>query len=149
MSTVDIGTSVAIATGAPATNDKAGYEALTWVVVNGIIEAPTFATNHADIEVPDLATGFTTALKGAESGVDSSIVWRTIASDNGQAAVIAAAATRGTYSIRTIEPGGTVYKYAHGIVKSYEPNKPTVSSFDGGQVMFRPNSVGLVTTAPA
>lgn len=149
MSTVDIGTAVAIATGVPATNDKAGYEAMTWVVVNGIIEAPTFATSHADIEVPDLATGFTTALKGAETGVDSSIVWRTIAADAGQAAVIAAAAARATYSIRTIEPGATVYKYAHGIVKSFEPNKPTVSSFDGGQAMFRPNIVGLTTTAPS
>ena len=149
MSTVDIGTAVAIATGAPATNDKAGYEDLTWVVINGILEAPTFATTHADIDVPDLVTGFTTGLKGAETGVASSLVWRTIPADAGQAAVIAAAVARASYSLRTIEPGGTVYKYAHGIIKDYEPNKPTVSSFDGGQVMFRPNVVGLTTTAPA
>ena len=149
MSTSDIGTAVAIATGAPATNDKAGFEALTWVVINGIIEAPTFATTHSAIDVPDLATGFTTGLKGAETGVASSLVWRTIAADAGQTAVIAAALARATYSIRTIEPGAAVYKYAQGIIMDYEPNKPTVSSFEGGQVMFRPNAQGVVTTAPA
>jgi hypothetical protein len=149
MSTSDIGTAVAIATGAPATQNKAGFEALTWVVINGIQEAPTFGTTHADIDVPDLSTGFTTGLKGAETGVADSLMFREIAADAGQVAVLAAARARAEYSLRTISPDGTVYTYCSGLVKDYVPNKPTTTSYAGASVTFRPNAVPVVTTAPS
>ena len=148
MSTSDIGTAVAIATGAPATQDKAGFEALTWVVINGIQEAPTFGTTHADIDVVDLGTGFTTGLKGAETGVADSLMFREVVSDAGQAAVLAAARARGEYSLRTIDPTTTVYTYASGIVKDYVPNKTKTNSFAGASVTFRPNAVPVITTEP-
>ena len=37
MSGIDIGTTVAIATGVPATFTEAGYEAITWVNVVGLV----------------------------------------------------------------------------------------------------------------
>lgn len=138
MSDTHIGGTLKIATGAPATFDKAGYEALTWTTINGVVEAPAFASTHADIQIPSLG-GRTKLRKGAETGVASSLAWETVASDAGQAAVIAASAARGEYSLCYINPDEDSYDYATGIVKDYSPNKPTNSSYEGGTAQFVPN----------
>lgn len=146
MSTSDIGTTVAIATGAPATNNKAGFEALTWVVIAGVVEAPAFATADAMIDVPDLQTGFTSQIKGAKTGASGSLAFREVASDAGQAAVETACNTRGNYSLRKIT--GTVYEYCTGTLSNFAPNPETVTSYAGASATFMANDVRVVTTAP-
>lgn len=148
MTDIHIGEVVRIATGIPATFDKAGYEAMTWVVINGMVEAPAFASTHSDIAIPSLATGRTTMRKGAEAGVASSLVFSTVAADAGQVAVVAASRARGQYSISVLNPAATAISYASGIIKDHAPNKPTTSSYDGSSFNFVPNYTAVDTTPP-
>lgn len=147
MSEIHIESTVAIATGTPATFDKAGYEALTWVFVNGMVEAPSFGTTHADIAIPSLATGRTAIRKGASTGQNSSLAFSEVSADPGQAAVLAASlAATGEYSLRLIDADVAVAEYCSGIIKDYLPNKPTTSSYTGASANFVPNYDPLVTT---
>lgn len=149
MSAIHIEGTLEIATGVPATFDKAGYEALTFVEISGLIEAPAFSTTHSDIQIPSLS-GRTKIRKGAEIGVASSIVYETVDSDAGQAAVVAACAARGEYSLRWTPPAtGADVTYCSGILKDHTPNKPTNASYEGAQCSFVPNYTDVTTTAPA
>jgi hypothetical protein len=148
MSAIHIDGTLEIATGVPATRDKAGYEALVWAAIGGLIEAPAFATTHADVQVPSLS-GRTRIMKGAETGVASSVSWEDVANDPGQAALIAAAVGRGEYSLRWTPPGSPTADYSSGIVKDYSPNKPTNGSFAGGTCQFVPNYQTVTETVPA
>lgn len=149
MSGIHIEGTLEIATGVPATFDKAGYEALTFVEVDGMIEAPTFASTHGDISIP-LLKGWTKIRKGPETGVSSSIVYSSEAGDDaGQLAVLAACRARGEYSLRWTPPDATSVKYSSGILKDYQPNKPTQSSYEGATCNFVPNYVPIAATPPA
>jgi len=149
MSDIHIASVVQIATGVPATFDKAGYEALTWVTIEGMVEAPSFGSTHADINIPSLATGRTKIFKGADTGVSSSLAWSYVAADAGQAAILAAAqAATGEYSLSVTDPDDVNVEYCSGIVKDYLPNKPTTTSFAGASVNFVPNYNSVVTTTP-
>lgn len=149
MSEIHIRSVVQIATGAPATFDKAGYEALTWVTINGMVEAPAFASTHADINVPSLGTGRTKIRKGADTGVSSSLAFSTVDSDAGQAAVLAASkAATGEYSLSITDPDDVNVEYCTGIVKDYAPNKPTTTSFAGASANFVPNYNSVIAATP-
>lgn len=157
-----IGKTLYIATAHPATDDAAGYEALTWVQVKGLQVLPTLGGSHALIDVEDLATGETTAEKGAHSGNDSSMSFRTVASDTGQTNLKAQADDNdGLLSIKigsgsgtdsgdgpALETGDPV-EYAKGIAHSYTDNEGNVSNHDGFSTSFRQNGKKVTATEPA
>ncbi|KGM50665.1 hypothetical protein [Pseudooceanicola atlanticus] len=158
MTNNSIGTSLYIATAAPATNDKAGYEALTWVQVNGLIQGFQFGISHAMIDIPDLLTGFTTAVKGAATGTDSQAQFRQVPSDTGQGTVLAQANDNdGIVSIKMGVGSGTggalaegdPVVYAQGVLHSYLPNQPTTTSFEGFSASFRTNDFAVIDVEPA
>ena len=155
--TNDIGKTIYVATAAPATNDAAGFEALTWVKVNGIQSIGDRGIAHAGIDVPDLQTGFTSQVKGAGSGVDTSLVFRTVASDTGQGNLkTAAESDDGVLSVKIGEGSGTAQalvtgdpvEYAAGIVHSYRPREASVTSHKGFSVVFRNNDLWVTATEP-
>ncbi len=84
MSTSDITSKLFIAPGVPATRNKAGYEALTWTQVKGIVSIGATGTTNSPIEVPDLETGFTLAVKGARAGNVVAVAMREVKADEGQ-----------------------------------------------------------------
>lgn len=149
MTAIHIEGTLEIATGVPGTFDKAGCEALTFVEIAGLIEAPAFQTTHADINVPSL-DGRTKVLKGAEIGSASSIVYEDVEGDPGQAALVNACRARGEYTLRWTPPeSGAEVTYASGILKDFAPNKPTSASFAGGLCQFVPNYDPVTVSAPA
>ena len=153
-----IGKSIYMAAALPATNDAAGFEALTWVKVNGVQTLPQLGVAHATIEVGDLESGFTLGLKGAGSGVDSQMSFRIIAGDTGQANIKAAAdAHGGLVSIKIVRattpnappsPGDPV-EYAQGFVHSYAEVQGTDTAHEGFTVSFRQNAPSVKATQPA
>lgn len=154
----DIGKTVYIATSLPATNDSAGFEALSWTKVNGIQSIGETGISHAGIDVEDLQTGFTEQVKGAASGIDTSLVFRIVDSDTGQADLkTAAESDAGILSVKIVEGSGTdqapvagdPVEYAQGIVHSYRRRERTVSSHKGFSVMFRNNKKWVEATEPA
>ena len=153
-----IGKTLYQAGGAPGTNDTTGFEAQTWVLVSGGITLPQFGVSHAMIDVPDLQTGFTSAVKGAAQGVETTATFRDVAADAGQAALEALAVSQGGVGSFKIVTGtgtdnapvtGDVVEYAQGITHSYQPNVPDNASFEGFTIGFRQNDFTITGTEPA
>lgn len=153
-----IGSTIYISTTLPSANTEAGFEALTWVQVNGLIQEPQLGKTDNMIEVPDLTTGFDTGVKGSGAGMDSAMQFRDVASDTGQASLISTAKTYqgdlaikigyGTGTDNALTTGDEVI-YAQGVVHSYARNQGGTGSFKGFQVSFRQNALEIEATEPA
>jgi hypothetical protein len=134
-----IGTKIAIATGRPATNDKAGFDALTpWVEADaGTVSIGAIGDTNETITVPDLTTGRNTTIKGAVTGDVVNVAFSrqrvaaTGALTAAQAAFQAAAqAAGGEYSIRVTEAGGVIH-YFTGQVMNWKKTEMTTTSYAG------------------
>lgn len=98
-----------------------------------------FSVTDAMIEVPNLESGFTKAIKGARSGDEISIPYEGDGTDAGQIALKDAADSRsGEYSIIVRKPDGQSAA-ASGILHSFKVNDETTSDYEGGSAMFRLN----------
>ena len=147
-----------VAAALPATNNAAGFNALTWVKVNGIQMLPKFGMTHNVIDVDDLETGITTGEKGMASGVEATAVVREIASDTGQTTLRTQALdSTGTASFKIVrKPSGALnapatgdkVEYAQGFLHTYEPNDNNGESFVGFTVSFRQNLATVYATQP-
>jgi hypothetical protein len=131
MSTNDIGTTLAIATGLPATFDEAGYEAMTWVNIAGLVSIGEVGDDHETISVPDLTLGRIRTIKGAATGTTIAIALREVLLDAGQAAAeVAAKAAGGEYSFRVGEPAGKE-QYFSGVCMSWKRTERSTGSYAG------------------
>lgn len=155
-----IGKTIYVAEALPASNDAAGFAALTWVKVNGVQTLPQLGVSHANIDVRDLQTGLTTGIKGAGSGNDSTMTFRMVASDAGQEDVrnrANAGGTSGAASIKIVKGSGTnqapvtgdPVQYAQGYLHSYVEIQGDDSSHEGFSVNFKQNALTVDATEPA
>jgi hypothetical protein len=149
MSTNDIGYRVFMATVHPATNTEPGFDALTWVAVDGIQSIGERGISHSGIDVPDLQSGFTPQVKGAGAGRDTVLTFRTIQGNAAQASLKTAAdSPAGIISLKIIKASGVAgapvigdpVEYAQGIVHSYTARERSTSSHGGFSVTFRNNA---------
>jgi len=147
--------------GSPATNNKAGFEALTWVQLKGTQSLPVFGVTHNNIDVSDLGTGFTSGVKGAATGKDTTLTYHGDGTDTGIAtAIVAANAQSGVYSLKIVRGSGTdggdgpapvagdVVQYAHGYLHTYEENPKDDSSFEGASINFKQNAATVDDVEP-
>lgn len=157
----NLGKTLFVAQALPATNDDAGFEALTWVQVKGLQVLPQLGISHADIEVPDLATGFTKTLKGAASGVESTMAFRNVANDAGQEDVEEQAVdAQGLISVKIVTGSGAdtgdgpapaagdPVQYAQGTCKNYQEIQGDTTSHEGFTVAFRQNDFTVNAVEP-
>jgi hypothetical protein len=149
-----IGKTIYVSAAEPATNDAAGFEALTWTKVEGVQVLP-----HSNIDIPDLQTGFTAGVKGAASGNDSTVSFRDVASDTGQALVRTTADAGGTLGAMSIKIGkgsgaaqalvaADPVQYAQGYVHSFVEIQGDDSSHEGFSVSFKQNALTIDATEP-
>ena len=148
--------------GTPATNNKAGMEALTFVQLKGHQMAPSFGVTHANIDVPDLGTGFTSGVKGAATGNDSTFTYHGDGTDTGIAtAIVAANAQAGLYTLKIVRGSGAdtgdgpapvagdVVSYATGYLHTHALNEKNDSSFEGGTISFKQNDLTVDDVEPS
>jgi len=144
-----IGQTLFVAEAYPSANTSTAFESLTWVKVEGLITLPQLGVTHSMIDVPDLQTGFTSAVKGAGQGVDTTATFRNVASDAGQEDLKNSADSQaGIISIKIVDGSGTAQapaagdpvKYAQGIAHSHQPNQGDNTSYEGFTVGFRQNA---------
>ena len=143
----------------PATNNAAGFVALTWTKVEGIQQLPQLGTSNAIIDVEDLQTGFTSGVKGAGSGNDSQMAIRDIGSSDAGQVIIKTAANGpdGAMSIKIVEGSGTdqapvagdPVEYAQGFAHSYLFNQGNTSTYKGFTANFKQNALSISATEPA
>ncbi|MEP1330557.1 hypothetical protein [Pseudophaeobacter sp.] len=153
-----IGKTIWVADALPATNDAAGFEALPWVEAKGHITLPQLGVTHSMVDIPDLKSGFTSAVKGAGQGVDTTATFRQVDGDAGQAKVVAQALDNdGALSVKIVNGSGAdnapvtgdPVEYAQGIGHSHQPNQGDNSSYEGFQIGFRQNDFTVTGTHPA
>ena len=162
--TSHIGKRLFVAQALPATNDDTGFEALTWVEVKGVQVLPQLGVTHANIDVPDLSSGFTRGVKGASTGNDSTMTVRKIAADAGQVdlrELADAGGTSGVGSIKIVKASGTLtdgvpavetgdlVQYAQGYFHSYVEIQGDTTTHEGFSVNFKQNGVTVDDTEPA
>lgn len=123
----------------PTTQTLAGYTALNWTKISGIVTIGQLGFNHDVIEVPELETGIITTLKGARKGVGASLAFRTRASDAGQLAVATANEGETEVSLQIVDPDGTNAQYWSGVIHSLIDNDASVTSYEGKSFVFVPN----------
>lgn len=139
MTDVSIKKTLYISTTAAASFDSTGYNALSWTQIKGIASIGQIGFNHATIDAPDLESGITETLKGAQQGGSASIAYRTLSGDAGQAAVATANDSRDEVSIQVVDPDGTNAKFWTGIIHSLIDNEATTTSYEGQTFTFVPN----------
>jgi hypothetical protein len=153
-----IGKSLYVAPALPATNNAAGFEALSWVKVNGVQTLPQVGVTHQAINVSDLETGFAIGLKGEGTGTDTQMSFRLILNDAGQVALKTASdGASGVMSVKIVRattPGsapvtGDPVEYVQGFVHSYAENQGDSASHEGFTVNFRSNAPSVKATQPA
>lgn len=152
-----IGKTVYIATSQPATNDAAGFEALTYVQVAGVQQAPQFGTTHAMIAVDDLQKGRVENIKGSGSGVSTQMTCRKVDGDTGQGNVETTAVDAdgvcaikigyGTGADEALVSGDPV-EYAQGVLHSYADMQATTTNYEGFTVTFQQNADTVKATEP-
>ena len=157
MTKTHIGKQVFAAAGIPATNDDTGFEAMTWVRVNGFVGGFQlgFAANNVDI--PDIAEGITLGAKGMRSGNDSTASFRNVASDTGQTNVKGYADdATSAHSLKIISAAagvdaetGDAVQYAQGYFHSFLENEIAEGGYEGFAVNFKQNAATVNGTEPA
>jgi hypothetical protein len=156
----NIGKSIYFSTTLPATNDAAGFEALTWVELEHPVTLPQMGVTNSNIDVPDLKTGFTSGVKGSGSGLDTQGSCRIEGSElaTGQAAfktlcdsvggVCAIKIGTGSGTANALAAGDPV-EYAQGYVHSYQENQATNDSYEGFVYSFKQNALSVKDEEPA
>lgn len=155
-----IGKSLFFSATLPATNDAAGFEALTWTELEYTQSLPQFGVTHANIDVPDLKSGFTSGVKGAASGDNTTGSCRIVDSalTTAQAAFKAICESAGGNIALKIGTGsGTAnalvatdpVSYAQGYVHSYKPVQATDSAHEGFTYGFKQNAPTVDDEEPA
>lgn len=123
-----IGSTLYASAALPATNDAAGFEALTWTLVNENTTLPTFGFTHALITADPLTTGITEKVKGMGVGQASDVACELVDADAGQGILRTAARdSAGNMSFKVGFGSGTANAlvagdeviYAQGITHSY------------------------------
>jgi hypothetical protein len=148
--------------GVPATNNTAGFEALTFAQLKGTQLLPSFGVTHGNIDVSDLGTGFTSGVKGPGTGNDTTFTFHGTGADAGMAAAIVAANGQdGLFSLKIVRGSGTdtgdgpapvsgdVVSYAQGYLHTFALNPKDDSSFEGGTINFKQNDVTINDVQPA
>ena len=148
--------------GVPATNNKAGFEALTFVQLKGTQELPVFGVTHANIDVSDLGTGFTSGVKGAATGNDSTFVYHGNGTDTGVAtAIVAAGNEAGLYTLKIVHGSGAdtgdgpapvagdKVEYAQGYLHTFALNAKNDSTAEGATISFKQNAVTIEDVEPS
>lgn len=148
MSTSDITSKLYIATGIPATFDRAGYNAMAWTQVKGVVSIGSIGVTDGIIDVPDLETGFTKGVKGARTGTVIAVAMREIKGDPGQAAFKAACNAFTEYSFKILEPAASgEVEYISGLPHDWQRNERSTTAYAGFTANLRSNYPSVVTTA--
>lgn len=139
-----------IAVGKPATEDKAGYEALSWTEVAEVTDLPEYGPNVTVVESQPLATGITEKYPGFSDygsialGLDQDI------SDTGQIALQDSVQIAGKVKPHSykVEFSNDKVDYWHGGTFSFTTNPGSANSMVSATAQVEINSAVLREDAP-
>jgi hypothetical protein len=136
------GMTISIAAATPATNDKAGYDALTFTVIGEVISIGEYGATQEEVTHTPLTSGIVQKFKGATNNGSLSIEMGHDLSDAGQALLLAAsdgAAKFTNHSVKVTYSGGQIDAF-QGLVFGYNRNPGAINSMVGST-----SNIGLNT----
>ncbi|MBH3440537.1 phage tail tube protein [Pseudomonas luteola] len=141
------GTTLAVAAALPATQDAAGYAALTWVLVGDVTDIGEFGKSYDLVTHNPLAERATYKRKGNYNNGNLAVQMARVPTDGGQTILIDAVDDDDSYPFRVVLQNGTT-QYFSGQVMSY-----TTNVGNGGQITAAAVSIEIdgdvVEVAPA
>jgi hypothetical protein len=156
----NIGKTIYISAALPGVNTAVGttgFNSLTFTQIGGVQSLPQLGVTGANIDVPDLATGFTSGVKGAMSGNESTMTFRMLTSDAGQALVESTAnSAEGKCSLKIVRGSGVSgapvlgdpVQYAQGYLNGFLETQGDTTTHEGFTVTFKQNNFTVDTTQP-
>jgi hypothetical protein len=145
------GVLLAVVSGLPATEDQAGYEALSWQNIGEVIDLPEYGPTVQVVESNPLATGITEKRNGFINFGSLSLGLELDVEDAGQQILEAGVPTPPgqfvPHSFRVTFPDGTV-EYYHGGIFSYTRAPGSANSMIGSTVQIEINSKIVRVLAP-
>lgn len=136
----------------PATNDKAGFEALTWTEIGIYQGGARFGFDQADIDVGNLTSGVITKVKGMGTGQASTLSFANATAFNTERGTLKTLAdginTVGSIRITRAITAGTPVAYAAGFYKSFLEMEESGTSHEGFTVVFQQNAQHVVDVMP-
>ena len=151
MTRPSIGTTLAVSATGPATDDAAGYGALTFTEVGSVESIGERGDTHEDITFTDLKTGRTGHVKGAADGGSFTVTCHTEDYANtGQDMVRTAAAADDTPTatlwVAETDRAGNI-DYYEAVFADYRNQEASGSSYESCSFSLRVNSARITVEA--
>ena len=143
------GSKISIVLGTPATEDQAGYEALTYQEIGEVVDIPEHGPQYDVVTHQPLATGITEKRKGSVDYGSFTLGLGRDSSDAGQQVLSDAADGANKYDDHSFKEefqnGDVIYYY--GQVFGYTVNPSTANSIVGSNAQVEINSKLVEVTA--
>lgn len=122
------GALLSISNSYPATYDQTGFAALTYIPVHEISDLGEFGITFKEVNHMSLDTRSITKRKGSYDAGNMQLVLGKVASDPGQAAIIAARDSDSSYAFSIVFPQDGTVVYLSAQVMSYKTKVGNVDS---------------------
>lgn len=136
MSITYIGSTLSGVSGSPATEDVAGYEALSLVEVGKVISIGEVGDTSEDVTFDLLKTGRRSHVNGVKDLGEIAVAIEFDGSDAGQTMIEAANNTNTTHSFAITDADGYTY-YFQGLVANFRYTERTASTYKGATFVIR------------
>lgn len=137
-----IGATVAVVAAAPATEDAAGFGALSYTAVGLMVSFGETGDEAEDIEIP-LLSGRTKHVNGARNGGSREFAYQYESADAGQNILRTNSNNNVDVSVKITDPDGKI-EYFYGRVANLKRTERTSSQYKGEMGEFRVNSAVIV-----
>lgn len=136
MSISYIGSTLAIASGSPATEDQSGYEALSLTTVGKVISIGELGDTSEDIAFDLLQPGRRSHVNGVKDLGEISVVLEYDRADAGLTILEAANNGNVTHTFRVTDTDGDDY-YFQGLVANLRDSERTANTYKGQTFIIR------------
>ena len=143
MADTSIGTTLHVIAAAPATEDEAGYAALSMIETGGVVSIGEKGDDAEDVTVSSLKSGRTEHSIGAIDGGAVAVSCKNILADAGQIIIKAGNNNDVDHSFKMTDPDGTIF-YFQGKIASGKYSEKTASAFEGYAFEIRINTATFV-----
>ena len=143
MADTSIGTTLHVSTGVPATEDAAGYAALTWVKIGGVVSIGETGDDAEDVTVALVETGRTEHSIGALDGGAWAVTCKNILADAGQVIIKEGNNNDVDHSFKATDPDGTIFN-KQGKIAAGKYSEKTASAHEGYAFEARVNTATVV-----
>ncbi len=111
----------------PATQDQAGYDALTFTEVGGTSDLPAIGGTSNTVPFDILSDDYTSNAKGQRKYGEGTFNYATVGTDAGQIIMVAAEQSKNSYAFKILYNDGAI-DYVNGLIMGTPKNNGTADT---------------------